>query len=73
MTQKGRVNRNERSPGERNGRAKLTNQQVINIKKEHTLGNITQVALAKKYGVSRSAIQRIQLGKAWTTLKTVPV
>lgn len=48
--------------GERQGLAKLTNQQVLDIKSQHYMG-IKQAALAKKYGVSKQQICRIIKGQ----------
>lgn len=47
--------------GEKHGRAKLTKEQAIYIKQS----NETQVALAKKFNVSRYAIQAIKYNETW--------
>ena len=51
-------------PGEKNHNAKLTSQDVIDIR--NAVG--TQMALAKIFGVSREHIRDIRLGKRWRHL-----
>lgn len=51
------------SPGESNGRAKLTHQQALEIRALR--GIVGARELARRYGVSRSAIQFIHQGKHW--------
>jgi hypothetical protein len=53
----GRSNR-----GERNGMAKLTNEQAANVVTEYAAG-VTQAALAQRYGVTQGAISNIVRGK----------
>jgi len=59
--------REERNPrdrsGENAGRAQLTEEQVREIKDR--LEEDTQKQLAEEFGVSRSAISHISLGKNW--------
>ncbi len=50
-------------PGEENGRAKLTQEQVAEIRR--LKGVIGARPLAKRFGVSRSAIQFIHQNKHW--------
>lgn len=50
-------------PGESNGRAKLTTAQVREIREMK--GVLGARAIAKRFGVSRSAIQHIHQGKNW--------
>lgn len=50
-------------PGESNPRAKLTEQQVTEIR--ILKGTVGARVLAKRFGVSRSAIQFIHQGKHW--------
>lgn len=66
MVNKGRSNR-----GERSGRAKLTEAQVLAIRAERAASRATYRALAAKYAVSISAIQLILSGTNWSHL--VPV
>ena len=52
--------------GERNGRSKLTNAQVLEIRR--LLENAPQgttARLARKFGVSFSTVSRIRRGKTW--------
>ena len=51
--------------GERNGRAKLTTEDVTEIRRRYAAGE-TQVALAPIFGVSRAMIGNIVRGEAWT-------
>lgn len=58
-----------RSPfGERSGRAKLTEAQVLEILDEHATGKSSYRLLAQRFGVSRSAIQFIVKGTNWSHL-----
>lgn len=50
-------------PGEQNGRAKLTAEQVREIRR--LKGQVGARVLAKRFGVSRSAIQFIHQNKHW--------
>lgn len=45
--------------------AKLTEEIVINIRKQYSIGNITQRSIAKKYKVSYSLICNIISKKVW--------
>lgn len=58
------LERNRYRRGATNGRAKLTEQQVRDIKQCWILGE-TQVALARRFGVSRSAVQYLLSGRNW--------
>lgn len=49
--------------GERSATAKLTQKQVDEIRALHKIER--QVDLAKRFGVARSTIQRIQSGERW--------
>lgn len=60
MARKGRA---AKAPGEENGRAILTEDQVRAIRADPR-GTRT---ICKDYPVSRSAVQRIKTGKAWAT------
>lgn len=51
--------------GETHSKAKLTTDNVSDIRSEYAAGGISQRALAKKYNVSQGAIGRIVLGKHW--------
>jgi hypothetical protein len=50
-------------PGERNGRAKLTNAEVIEIRALHA--SFGTKALAKKFALHRTTIQRIVRREHW--------
>jgi hypothetical protein len=51
--------------GEKNGKAKLTPDQVIAIR---STKGVSQVKLAKQYGVSKRMVGRIQHGVNWSHL-----
>ncbi len=51
--------------GEEHGRAKLTWEQVQEIRKLYAEGKMSQRELAKKFGVSQTTIFRICHGKNW--------
>ncbi len=53
--------------GELNGRAKLTEQDVMEIKKLLKLGH-TQRDIGKRFGVYSSTISMINTGKLWRHL-----
>lgn len=57
--------RNRGAKGEKDGRAKLTNEMVLEIRKLYAEG-ITQVKLAALYPVTQSSISLIVLRKQWT-------
>jgi hypothetical protein len=52
-------------PGIMNSSAKLTEDAVRQIRVEHREGRSSQRALARKHGVSPSAIRHIVRGKTW--------
>lgn len=51
-------------PGSKNGAAKLTDDEVFQIRKrlEHETGR----KLAQEYGISEAQVSRIKLGKSWS-------
>lgn len=55
--------------GEKNGNSKLTWLLVDEIRKEYSIGNITQASLAEKYGVEKSTIGLIVRNKIWKSIK----
>jgi hypothetical protein len=60
--------------GESNGCAKLTADQVEEIRRRYAAGNVTQTALAREYGVSRFPIWAIVHNKKWTHVQpAIPV
>ena len=61
------VERGKYRRGSENGRAKLTPDQVSEIKKSWA-GGETQTSIARRFGVSKSAIQWILNGRNWASL-----
>jgi hypothetical protein len=59
-----KVRHGTRLYGERMGSAKLTNNQVAVIKRE-IRDSVSDVMLARRFGVTRWAIRSIRIGKAW--------
>ncbi len=51
--------------GERNGRAKLTTEQVVEIRQRRAAG-VTLVELATTYGITSALVSRIARRLAWT-------
>lgn len=51
--------------GERNGRARLTEREVLDIRGEFTTEGVTITSLAKYYRVSEGAIRQIVSRKTW--------
>ena len=62
-----RDERKRRAPpaGANNGRAKLTAEQVAEIRARYSTGYIAQADLARAYGVSHATIHAIVRGKGW--------
>lgn len=58
------------SYGERHHSAKLTEASVLEIRKIYSEGKLTQEKIAKRYGVDRSVVGSIVLGKIWKHLPT---
>ena len=54
--------------GEKNGNAKLKEQQVREIRKTYAMGNVTQEALGKKFNVPASRISYIVNRKSWKSI-----
>ena len=55
--------------GEKNGFAKLTRDKATEIKILALQGNLTQKEIATKFGVSKSTVQDIKLGRRWKHIK----
>ena len=55
----------ERHRGERNGRARLTEAQVEEIRARYVAGGVSQFALAEDYSVAQTTISAIVRGKNW--------
>lgn len=62
MVERGRAGS---SPGEKNGRVKLTADQVLEIRRLYAGGGWLQRELGEKFGVARSIIGRIIRRKLW--------
>lgn len=60
--------------GDRNGRSKLSFEDVVDIRRRVGTRAATQISLAKKYGVSPSTISKICDGDRWasTTVESTP-
>lgn len=54
------------SGGERNGRAKLTENQVRAIRDAYNSGHYSYAQLGRIYGVDKSTIGRVVSGTSWT-------
>lgn len=52
--------------GELNGRAKLTDAAVVEIREKYKTGNYNQMDLAVEYGVARSLISHVVTGRMWS-------
>jgi IS30 family transposase len=52
--------------GERNGRSKLTDGQVREIREIYAAGEVSQELLAKQFGVCQSSICRIVRREWWS-------
>jgi hypothetical protein len=51
--------------GQKNGRSKLSNKEVLEIKEKYRLGNISQRTLSNQYNVSQCMISNIIKGVNW--------
>ena len=51
--------------GEKGGQSKLTNGQILTIRREYAVGGKTQSELAREYGVTESTIGRAVRGQGW--------
>jgi hypothetical protein len=51
--------------GEMNGRAKLKNEDVVEIREVYAIGTSTISGIARAYGVTRSLIKSIVLHRSW--------
>lgn len=55
-------------PGEKNGQAILTREQVLEIREKYKRGVTLQKDLAKEYGVVRGTIKDLLAGRTWAHL-----
>jgi hypothetical protein len=65
-----RVRHGTAARGSRNGRAKLSEDDVVEIVRRVTAG-ATYPVVADAFGVKRAQISKIMCGRAWTDLETV--
>jgi hypothetical protein len=56
--------------GADNGNVKLTEEQVLEIRRRHAAGGVTYRALGAEYGIGDTAISRIVRRKAWSHLES---
>jgi len=54
--------------GETQGRAKLTLKQVVEIRNVSRAGSESQRSMARRFGVSKAAVQRVAAGRNWIGL-----
>ena len=60
--------RKKTCPGEKNGAAKLTEQQVVEIKKLLSHSTFTLSEIGELYGVHKSTISNIKRSKNWSSI-----
>jgi len=66
MASKGRASyKGTSNAGGKNGRSRLTEEQVAKIRSRYVEGGVTQRALAAEYGVSQGAIWMALAGRNW--------
>jgi hypothetical protein len=58
--------------GERNPRAKLTTEDVLELRRLYRLGGITQQELADRFGVKQITVSNIVLRRTWKRLPLDP-
>ncbi len=63
------VSKSRHAHGERQAAAKLTEQDVRDIRTLYTTGNYNMIQIANKYNVGRTAIGYIINGKSWKHVK----
>lgn len=59
------VRNNQKGVGERNGRARLTEYDIVEIRERFTAGSATHSELSAIYGVNTSMISHITTGRCW--------
>ena len=62
---KGKKNENKANNGEKNPKAKLTNEDVLIIRELIQKNNLLQKDIAKMFNVDRQAIRKISQNKTW--------
>lgn len=54
--------------GERHGRSRLKESDVIEIRRRHLSGGVTQSTLATEYGVAQGTISELVHGQTWARM-----
>jgi predicted XRE-type DNA-binding protein len=57
--------RNARQKGENNGMAKITEDEVFEIRRLAKTAKLSQTIIAERYGLTQSMVSRIKRGIAW--------
>jgi len=65
------VAKNRQPRGESNGRSKLTESQVMEIRRRYAAGGVFQSALADEYGVRPAMVSAIVVHRRWKHLPAV--
>lgn len=60
-----KVRKDRQAKGSANGRAKLTEDQVVEIKRLLRAGDISQAEIARTFRISKSVIRDIRRGRTW--------
>ena len=60
--------RNNTPAGERSSLSRLTDQQVLDIRRRYAAGGVFQYELAREYGVTQPNVQAIVTGRSWAHL-----
>lgn len=68
MADRNRKGRQAHSRGELSGNAKLTTEDVLQIRKLHRAGGLTLKEIAEPLGICASHVLRIAKGKSWEHL-----
>tara|TARA_R110001632_G_scaffold155803_1_gene273950 strand:+ start:155 stop:538 length:384 start_codon:yes stop_codon:yes gene_type:complete len=68
ISQKTRDKIRQSTLGEKHHNSKVTKEQVLEIRKKYSNGEISQYKLAKMFGISRGGIYDIIKRKTWTHL-----
>lgn len=69
---KDRNNKKRHAHGERSGTAKLTEENVIDIRKLHDIDHLTDLDIAKRFKVSKAAIHYVVKRKSWKHVNEKP-
>ncbi len=59
------MSKGRQSKGEKNGRAKLTRQQAMDIRANYALCRVTQAELGARYGIPQTQVSRIVRNESW--------